>query len=398
MIDRLDRLTEAHLGRTFTAATLEVRHRGQAVLVRAWGAVDADPGAPAATSRTLFDLASVTKLFTVTAFLSLVSGGTIGLDTPLAVVVPEFAAGGPCPIDGGQDPHTLQALPPDPALDGRTVDPAAITFRHLLTHTSGLAPWRDLFRAAGPPPPPPGEPDPVARADRWRRGLAAIVGSPFVDEPGRHVHYSDLGLILLGEAVSRLHGVRGGPEGLAEAISDRVIGPLGLASVTSNPVEHGVALQDVAATEFDERWRRRRCRGEVHDENAAGLGGIAGHAGLFATAADVATLGQAWLERDARLGIAPALMRQAVSEQVRDGEVRRGLGWLIKVPVDSSAGDVMSEDTFGHTGFTGTSLYVDPRRRVVVALLTNRVYFGRDIDGVHRYRRAVHDLVAEEWA
>ena len=88
-------------------------------------------------------------------------------------------------------------------------------------------------------------------------------------------------------------------------------------------------------------------------------------------------------------------MDRAVAEQARDGEVRRGLGWALKAEVDSSAGDRLSADTFGHTGFTGTSLYVDPRRQLVVALLTNRVYYGRDPEGIHRYRRAVHDLVAE---
>ncbi len=154
ILDRLDCLTEAHLGRTFTAAALAVRHRGRTVLERAWGAVDAEAGATVVTPATLFDLASVTKLFTVTAFLNLVSGGTVAQDTPLAEVVPEFAASGPRPIAGGQDPHTLQALPPDPALAGGTVDPAAITFRQLLTHTSGLAPWRDLFTWPGRRPRP----------------------------------------------------------------------------------------------------------------------------------------------------------------------------------------------------------------------------------------------------
>ncbi len=241
-------------------------------------------------------------------------------------------------------------------------------------------------------------PDAIPGFERWARGLAATCASPFVDEPGRHVHYSDLGLILLGEAVSRLHAGSGGPDGLAAAIRERVTTPLRLTSVAFNPVDHGTLPESVAATELDHRWRGRRCRGEVHDENAAGLGGIAGHAGLFATAADVSALGRAWLERDPRLGIAPELMEQAVSEQVRDGEVRRGLGWAIKAETDSSAGDLMSGDTFGHTGFTGTSLYVDPRRQLVAALLTNRVYFGRDFGGIHRYRRALHDLVAKEWA
>ena len=121
------------------------------------------------------------------------------------------------------------------------VDPAAITFRHLLTHTSGLAPWWALFLEVGPPVPPPGQPDPVSRAERVQRALAFLSRQPFVDEPGHAVHYSDNGLILLGEALARLVGV----ETPAEAIAAGVLAPLGLkGSVGFNPSPDGALPGD----------------------------------------------------------------------------------------------------------------------------------------------------------
>ncbi|MGI6209159.1 MAG: serine hydrolase domain-containing protein [Anaerolineae bacterium] len=392
--ERIHDLAELHLGRTFTAASLVVLRGGEPLFEHTWGWVRPGPPEVPATPATRFDLASLTKLFTVTAFLGLVSQGQARLDQALVDVVPEFGAESPRPVDWWQDPHTGQPLRCDAVAGGEPVDPASVTFRHLLTHTSGLAPWRDVYTQAGPPPPPPGQPDSLTCRERYARGLAAICGYPFVDLPGRRVHYSDLGLILLGEAVCRL--CPEGAAGLDQAIAGRVTGPLGLVSVVYNPLRQGLHPDSIAPTERDERWRGRRCWGEVHDENACGLGGVAGHAGLFATARDVAAFGQAWLETDARLGIEPELARLATSEQASDGPTRRGLGWALKSEKDSPAGDVLSLSTFGHTGFTGTSLWVDPARALVIALLTNRVYYGRDNEGIHRFRRTLHDCIAVE--
>ena len=145
---------------------------------------------------------------------------------------------------------------------------------------------------------------------------------------------------------------------------------------------------------MDNHWRHRRAWGEVHDENACGLGGIAGHAGLFATAQDVARFGQAWLAGDERLAISADLRQTATSQQA-NGQFRLGLGWMLKADNDSSAGDLYSASSFGHTGFTGTSLWIDPERELVSAVLTNRVYHGRADEGIHAFRRAIHDLIVE---
>jgi CubicO group peptidase (beta-lactamase class C family) len=389
---KIDQLIDHNLDDVFPALTLAVIHNGEWMVNGAWGWIDPETRQHPVTPDSLFDLASVTKLFTMTSFLSLVSEGAVGLDTRLIEVIPEFVQSGLRAIDGGQDPHTRRMLPTPDDMRNKTADPATVTFRHLLTHTSGLAPWRAVYDAAGPPPPPPDETDPVPRKRRWEKGLEAICAYPFIGQPGGSIHYSDLGLMLLGEATARLHGT---PGQLDVAIQQRVLDRLDLRSPTYNPVRNHYDRNQIVPTENDPHWRRRRCWGEVHDENAGGLGGVAGHAGLFATAVDVARLGQAWLEADPRLRISSTLIAEAKAEQAVNGLLRRGLGWMLKSPEDSSAGDRFSKASYGHTGFTGTSLWIDPQQVLVVACLTNRVYPGRDKLGIHAFRRAIHDLLAE---
>ncbi len=385
---RLETLIQHNLGTVFPACALAVIKNGDTVLDAGWGTVEGTP----ATSNTLYDLASVTKLFTVTTFLSFVSAGRVALDEPLIKIVPEFGALAPRPMDGGQDPHSKVRLPTPANLVGKTVDPVLVTFRHLLTHTSGLPAWRDVYNAAGPAPTPPDQPNSLSRADRWAKGLQAVYSYPFVGQPGERVVYSDIGLILLGEAVTRL-----GSAPLDEVIRQRVLKPLNLTSPRFNPVREGhVAREQIAPTEDDPQWRKRRVWGEVHDENACGLGGVAGHAGLFAAARDVASFGQAWLVRpEEAFAIDTALAQEAKREQAETDGMRRGLGFVIKAYEGASAGDLLSVNTYGHTGFTGTSLWIDPDNQLVIACLTNSVYPGRGKPGTLEFRRAVHDLLAE---
>ena len=388
----LEALIATHLGDTFPVLAITAIHRGEVFLNRGWGWIDPETRAHPAGPDALFDLASVSKLFTTTAFLSLVSEGRAALDDPLVEYVPEFGETGPRPLDGGQDPHTKVHLPTPPESIGKTADPSKVTLRMLLTHTSGLAAWRDVFNAAGPPPSPPDQVDPVPRAARWTNGLRAICEYPFVGQPGAGVVlYSDLGLMLLGEVVARLDG----SGDLAMAVRRRVTEPLALRSVTYNPMQNGRARETIVPTEDDPKWRGRRCWGEVHDENACGVGGVAGHAGLFGEARDIAALGQAWFEGDPRLAIAPDLRAEAVREQAETDGTRRGLGWMIKAREGSSIGERFHPDAYGHFGFTGTSLWIDPARELVVAALTNRVYPGREHPGIEAFRRGLHDMLAK---
>ncbi len=387
--DAFERLLAQYLPAAFPALSLCVIQGGRVVWQEARGYIDADARQLPVRGDTRFDLASVSKLITTTAFLALVDAGEIQLESRLVDALPEFGAIAPRAIASGQDPHTRAFLPVAARYRGMTVDPAAVTFRHLLTHSSGLPAWRSVYLEAAPAPPRA----PLATDNhdegRWRRGLAAMTRFPFAGPVGESVLYSDIGMMLLGAAVARLTCLR-----LDRSVESLVLQPLGLSSFTYNPVMQGVARERIAPTEFDDHWRGRRAWGEVHDENACGIGGVAGHAGLFAAAADLARFGKAWLEGDSRLPVSAKLRRLATSEQA-SGDWRLGLGWMLKTRADSPAGERFSELSFGHTGFTGTSLWIDPRRELVCAVLTNRVYHGRQAEGIHAFRRALHDHIAE---
>ncbi|MGB1287100.1 MAG: serine hydrolase domain-containing protein, partial [Aggregatilineales bacterium] len=338
-----------------------------------------------------FDMASVTKLFTSTAFMTLWHSGKVTPETRLVDIIPEFGAINPRSMDGGQDPHSKERLAIPDDIAGKTANPDDVTFWHLLTHTSGLPPWRDVYNAAGNAPVPPGKSDPVERDARWQKAIAALCNYPFVGFPSDNVvRYSDIGLMLLGEAVSRVHGT---PGKLDVAIQERVLDPLNLKQVCFNPVhEHNTALDNTVPTEIDDTWRQRRAWGEVHDENACGIGGVAGHAGIFATAQNIARFGQAWLNGGTAWNLSPEIVGAATAEQVESDGTRRGLGFALKTKTDSFSGDHSSMKSYGHTGFTGTSLWIDLEHELVIAILTNRVYPGRHKPGIHTFRRAVHDM------
>ena len=332
---------------------------------------------------TIFDLASLTKLFTVTAFLRLVELGRVTVDQPVADVIVEF--GGRRIIGGSEDPISKRPVPADPRWGGQIVDASTITFRQLLTHISGLPAWRSLYRLCGTVPARQNATD-LEIARRHKVALDAIVGFPFLYPPGADYIYSDIGLILLGFAIERLYGER-----LDHTIHNLISAPLGL-SVLFNPPDE--IHQHIASTE-DDPWRQRRLRGEVHDENAAGLGGIAGHAGLFGRTADLCRLGRFYLRHGEDL-LSPALVAQSIRQQMISSEgIRRGLGWILRSDPHPSCSTAFSLASFGHTGYTGTSLWCDPVQDIAVALFTNRVYHGRDPEGIAALRPQVHRLVAE---
>lgn len=374
----------------FPAASLAIYHNDALIFNAGWGWIDPDTQEHPVNTETLFDLASVTKLYTTVAFLSLVSTGKVSLYTPVVEIIPEFGKINPRPIDGGQDPYSKARMPVDEEFAGQSVDVTKITCWHLLTHTSGLPPWRDVYNIAEAPKPPTEE-DTLTRIERWSLALDRLCTYPFVGQPDTGVRYSDIGLMLLGEVVSRVYGSAGN---LDTALIEHLLQPLTFEYTTYRPLNFIFYREDIAPTEFDATWRKRRAWGEVHDENACGVGGVAGHAGLFAPAEEVAILGNAWLNHaEAEFGIDPELAAATVELQAQTGAEVRGLGWMLKSAKNSSAGDLFSPKSYGHTGFTGTSLWIDPDENLVVALLTNRVYPGREKIGIHALRRDIHDMI-----
>jgi CubicO group peptidase (beta-lactamase class C family) len=351
------------------------------VLYQAYGNLAPDEGEQPATLDSLFDLASVTKLFMATAFMILVDAGQVDLDQPVSEIVPEFH--GLAPVGDFEEPLTGNRL--SFGYPAQAVDRGQVTFRHLLAHTSGLAPWMPLYRLAEP----------------QREALPAICQADFAYPTGARIAYSDLGFILLGEAIARLSG-----HPLGQAIQVAVLEPLGLRSTGYNPLigseatgplEGPVTCQaHIAATEVS-AWRQRRLRGEVDDDNAAALGGIAGHAGLFGTAWDLAVFGQMHLNGgvyDSSRLLQTSTVAEMTREQAAFDILRRGLGWELKPSADGSCGRFFSPNSYGHRGFTGTSLWIDPERALLVVCLTNRVHYGLDPEPITAFRPALHEAIS----
>ena len=351
---RVDRLLEAAVGDSTTpGAAIAVGRHGRLVRLRGFGTLDWSPGSPAVTDSTLYDLASLTKVIgTTTAVMLLVEAGRIVLDTPVGDVLPEWSEGWK----------------------------AEVTIRDLLLHRGGLPPFRPYWRE-------------LSGREAYR---AAIADAEAAYRPRSRTVYSDLGFITLGLVVERATGI-----GLDAFLDTRVFAPLGMRDTGFLP--SAVLADRIAPTEIDTVFRHRLVHGEVHDENAFALGGVAGHAGLFSSARDLARFG-GWVLDAARAGRgletasggpeglpAPATVDSFTRRAA--GASSRALGW--DTPgARSSSGRFFSQDAFGHTGFTGTSVWVDPERDVFVVLLTNRVHPTRDNRRHIPLRRAVHDGVA----
>jgi CubicO group peptidase (beta-lactamase class C family) len=361
---RVENVVRELLDKTFPAAQIVIRVHGEVVYANAFGHLDPDTQLLNTQPDTRFDFASVSKLFTVAAFMTFVEQGRVALDQPVCELLPEFV--GARALEPYSDPFRpgafVEVVPPSNA----RVDAGRVTFRNLLAHNSGLPAWLPLW---------------TLPARQMRRATALTCA--FAYPTGAHVIYSDIGLILVGFALEALGG-----KSLDAVVGERVTSPLGLESIGYGPLPP----DNVAPTEWYAH-QNRRMRGEVHDENAWSFGGVAGHAGLFGNARDLAVFGEAL--RTNRL-----LTRETLAEMTRvqahEGALRRGIGFVLWSPDPDAAGNPLSEQAFGHTGFTGTSLWIDPARDLVIACLTNRVYYGRDdANAIIRFRVAFHRTIVE---
>lgn len=348
------------------AAQLVIRHKGDTVHSISMGVLDPETRINPTRPDSLFDLASVTKLYTTTAFMTLVEEGKVTLDTPVSSILPEFS--GRRPIQSYENPLDWDKTVSVSDQAGN-VDAGQITFRNLLVHNSGLPAWR------------PFKDQPDAESV-YRMALSTF----FSYLPGEKIVYSDVGLILLGLAITRLTGSQ-----LDELIHQRVTRLLKLESTRFLPTAQSHSTENIAPTEFCQ-WRKRRILGEVHDENAWRLGGVAGHAGMFANASEVAAFGQSFLS-------ASLLRSETIAEMTRlqaeFNAIRRGIGFSLWSPDPEASSNPFSPGTFGHTGFTGTCLWIDPQRELVVAFLTNDVYGGREGRGIADLRVQIHRSIVE---
>jgi len=269
-----------------------------------------------------------------------------------------------------------------------------INFAQILSHCSGLPAWRMVYKDCGEIPPCVVSVDEVEiRRERAKQILQTY---DFFNEPNSDVIYSDIGFIWLGFAISAICG----NQTFDKCLEELVFRPLHL-SVYFNPLSSldEIKIKNIAPTEFCQ-WRQRRLKGEVHDENAAAMGGVSSHAGLFGTAKDVAKLASCYLY-STELQLSSELVSQFTCEHSvgKDG-MRRGLGWMLKplsgtVVNTSPCGPKFSDQSFGHTGFTGTSVFCDPKRELIVVLLTNRVYNGRNPDKIIQFRQQIHSQIID---
>ncbi len=360
MLDPITRVIDSAISAGVTpGAVLAVSFRGQRYLYGAGRLALDGPRRP--DGHSIYDLASLTKVIaTTTLAMYAVSEGRLDLDAPVQRYLPQFRG-------SGKD---------------------RVTIRHLLTHSSGLPADRPLWRQS---------PD----ADS---ALRLVNGTALDTTPGSRMVYSDLGAIVLGEVIEKVFHDR-----LDRLARRRIFRPLGMVSTGFRPDRK--LIPRIAATEYDSAWRKRMVRGEVHDEKAAWLGGVAGHAGLFGSALDLLSFGE-WIvaggQTDGRTGgkggsrtigsagpaVRPSVWREFTRRQNLVPGSSRALGW--DTPSSgSSAGHLLGPTSFGHTGFTGTSIWIDPERDLVIVLLTNRVHPTRNNPRIGPFRVVVADRVVE---
>jgi CubicO group peptidase (beta-lactamase class C family) len=338
-------LAQAISERCFPAASVAVTHLGKLVALKALGTLTYGEDSPPVNIDSVFDLASVSKVVATTAAaMVLYQRGLLDLDAPVVAIVPEF---------GRSDPRRRE-----------------VTFRMLLAHSSGLPAHEKLYLQV--------QTKPALLEEAFMVPLQAA--------PMTRAEYSDIGFIVLGAALERI-----ADEPLDTFCQREVFGPLGMAHSTFNPPTPW--HHRIPPTAEDQTFRRRMIQGEVQDENASVLGGVAGHAGVFATAGDVALFAHALLNGGFPLARAETLALFTQRQSLPEG-TSRALGWDTP-SAPSQSGKYFSDQAYGHLGYTGTSLWIDPARQLSVTLLTNRTWPDGKNQGIKQVRPRFHDAVVE---
>ena len=360
-------LQDAIANNVFPGGVLLVRAHGEIQCHEAVGVKGLPPHHQPVTIHTIYDLASLTKpLATTTAVLSLIQAGTLQLDQTVAEWVGEL----------------------------RDSQFGMSTVRQLLNHSAGFPAWKPYYERLAPTASQPEHE--TERQSRMKTFLSYVAQEPLAFTPGSTSVYSDLGFIVLGLIVERA-----ARENLASYCRHRIFEPLHVTtcSYLTSVGDSGNKRMDlirIAPTEVDS-WRGRLIHGEVHDENAYALGGIAGHAGLFGTAESVSRVSGEWL--GGVQGLSRIFSSELISEFVRrqssTGRSSWALGWDTP-SAPSSSGQYFSDRSFGHLGYTGTSIWIDPVRDLEVIFLSNRVHPTRQNTKIQHFRPYLHDVISEE--
>ncbi|MFC1555696.1 glycoside hydrolase family 3 N-terminal domain-containing protein [candidate division KSB1 bacterium] len=326
------------------AVVCAVGRQGKNIFRKAFGSMTYEEDSPAVTVESIFDLASVTKV-TATTTLAMIfySRGLLDLDAPVSRYLPEMKEG------------------------------KRFTVRNCLTHTTGLPAFKRFYQ------------DYSGREEI----LEQIYNTELNYEPGTQTVYSDIGMMIMATI---LEGISG--RSLDELFLEEVADPLGMDNTMYNPPEN---LFDTIVPTEDDPWRGRVVRGEVHDENAFAYGGVSGHAGLFSTVGDLSKLAQMYLNKGIS-GNTMLVKEDAIELFTRRANVvpgsPRGLGWWM-FDLNSPGGRYLSDNAFGHTGYTGTSIWIDPEEDMFIILFTNRVHPTRENTKISGFRKKVHNTVCE---
>ena len=339
-------LQEALKAKAFPACSLAVTHHGRLLLLRSLGQFTFDAGSQQVTNDNLFDIASITKVVATTAMaMVLYERGLLDLDTPVVALVPEFAS----------------------SADVRRNE---VTLRMLLAHSSGLPAYAKLYLQARTP----------------QELLTIAFQIELTADPGARAEYSDIGFIVLGVALARI-----ADEPLEMFCRREILGPLGMVSTTFNPA---ASLGSTCVpTANDQEFRHRIIQGEVQDENTSVLGGVAGHAGLFSTARDLSVFALAMLSAGNSV-VRPDTLSLFTSRQMAPHGTSRALGWDTP-SAPSQSGRYFSGRSFGHLGYTGTSLWIDAEKVLSIVLLTNRTWPDCKNQGIRQVRPQIHDAIVE---
>ncbi len=345
-----DLVESALRSKLFPGLELLVARGDELLLHEAWGALEVGPDAPAMARGTVFDIASITKpVATATLLLVLLEQGKLTLEDRVSDTFPEF----------------------------ETPEKKGITLRHLLTHSSGLPAWVDFY----------------SNTRGQAEALQSLLHTPLQHPTGTAMLYSDLGFLILGELIRRAGG-----RSLSEFFLRTISHPLRMTRTAFNPLQQGMD-GPYAPTQYCP-WRKQLLRGVVHDENAFLFSGEGGNAGLFSTTTDLWRYARMILgggELEGVRVLAPRTVARMTSNHNPRRLPPRGLGWDIKGEGFGymSCGELLRPGSIGHTGFTGTSLWMEPDSGFTVILLTNRVHMARERNQPEmvRFRPRLHNLV-----